>query len=319
MAFTVFTPSGPVAVGEEGLAALATEGKPFWVDVHEPSKEQLAILGRVFRFHEISLEDCEIYSEMPKVEEFNKYLFVVLHGHGFDKDTQEFEHRELNLFLTETALVTVHLDVHHSIDAIRAQVEKEPTILAAGADSLFFRIVDFLAERYLPLLDEWEEDLDDLEDRVLAGGADGIVEEVIAFKRRVIGLRRSINPQREIFRLLSSHENAFVTPQVRVYLRDTYDHMYRVHEELEGIRDMLTSLMDAYRSNLSVKMNEVMQKLTIVATIFMPLTFIVGLFGMNVSFPLVREGSLLPFWAASLGMALLAFLMMWFFRRKKWL
>jgi len=319
MAFTVFTSSGPGAVDEEGLAALAVEGKPFWVDVHQPSKEQLTALGRVFGFHEISLEDCEIYSEMPKVEEFNRYLFVVLHGHGFDKENQEFEHRELNLFLTPTALVTVHLDVHHSIEAIRAQVEKDPAILAAGADSLFFRLVDFLAERYLPLLEGWEDDLDDLEDRVLEGGADGIVEEVISFKRRVIGLRRSINPQREIFRLLCSHENPYISPQVRVYLRDTYDHMYRVHEELEGIRDMLTSLMDAYRSNLSVKMNEVMQKLTIIATIFMPLTFVVGLLGMNVTFPLVEEGSHMPFWGVSLGMAVLTFFMMWFFRRKKWL
>ena len=317
MSFTVFTPSGPGTIDEAGLAALLAEGKPFWVDVHEPSLEQLAILGRVFGFHEISLEDCEVYSEMPKVEEFNNYLFVVLHGHGFDKESQEFEHRELNLFLTKTALVTVHLDVHVSVETIRAQVEKDPAILSAGADSLFFRLVDFLAERYLPLLEEWEDDLDDLEDRVLEGGADGIVEEVIAFKRRVIGLRRSINPQREIFRLLCSHENPFVTPQVRIYLRDTYDHMYRVHEELEGIRDMLTSLMDAYRSNLSVKMNEVMQKLTIIATIFMPLTFVVGLYGMNVEIPEAKVRHAYFFILG--GMALLAYFMVRFFRRKKWL
>lgn len=317
MAFTVFTSSGPGTVGEDGLAVLVAEGKPLWVDVHEPSKEQLAALGRVFGFHEISLEDCEIYSEMPKVEEFNRYLFVVLHGHGFDKDTQEFEHRELNLFLTQSALVTVHLDVHVSVETIRAQVEKDPSILAAGADSLFFRLVDFLAERYLPLLDEWEDDLDELEDRVLAGGSDNIVEEVIGFKRRVIGLRRSINPQREIFRLLSSHENAFVSPQVRVYLRDTYDHMYRVHEELEGIRDMLSSLTDAYRSSLSMKMNEVMQKLTIIATIFMPLTFVVGLYGMNVEIPEAKVRHAYFFILG--GMALVAFFMVRFFRRKKWL
>jgi magnesium transporter len=317
MEFTVFTPSGPRTVEEAGLAALLADSSPFWVDVHEPTADQLAALGRVFGFHEISLEDCEIYSEMPKVEEFNKYLFVVLHGHGYDKESQEFEHRELNLFLTQTALVTVHLDLHVSVETIRAEVEKDPAILSAGSDSLFFRIVDFLAERYLPLLEEWEDDLDALEDRVLAGVSDNIVEEVIAFKRRVIGLRRSINPQREIFRLLSSHENPYITPQVRVYLRDTYDHMYRVHEELEGIRDMLTSLMDAYRSNLSVKMNEVMQKLTIIATIFMPLTFVVGLYGMNVDIPEAKVRHAYFFILG--GMALMAYFMVRFFRRKKWL
>lgn len=319
MPFTVFTQSGPSAVDETGLAGLVADGKPFWVDVHQPSAEQLAALGRVFPFHEISLEDCAIYSEMPKAEEFNKYLFVVLHGHGFDKETQEFEHRELNLFLTQSALVTVHLDAHVSIDAIRAQVEKDPAILASGVDSLFFRLVDYLAERYLPLLDEWEDELDELEDRVLEGTSDRVAEEVIAFKRRVIGLRRSINPQREIFRLLCSHENPFISPQVRVYLRDTYDHMYRVHEELEGIRDMLSSLMDAYRSGLSVRTNEVMRNLTIIATIFMPLTFIVGLLGMNVSFPLVEPGSVVPFWAVLLFMGGISGVMVWLFKRKKWL
>jgi magnesium transporter len=315
--FTVFTPSGPGAVDESGLAALAAEGKPFWVDLSQPTPEQLAVLGRVFHFHEISLEDCSTFSELPKVEEFNRYLFVVLHGHGFDKDTQEFEHRELDIFLTKSALVTAHMDAHVSVDTIRSQVEKDPSILDSGADALFFRLVDFLAERYLPLLDEWEDDLDDLEDRVLEGKAEHILDEVIAFKRRVIGLRRSINPQREIFRLLSSHENPFITPQVRVVLRDTYDHMYRVHEELEAIRDMLTSLMDAYRSNISLRMNEVMQKLTIIATIFMPLTFIVGLYGMNVEIPEAKIRH--AYFLILGGMAVLAFFMVRFFRRKKWL
>lgn len=317
MPFQVYTESGPRQATEQDLAALQAGTEPFWLDIFEPKPEELAALGRVFSFHEISLEDCATYSELPKVEEFNKYLFVVLHGHGFNRETQEFEHRELHIFLGRNYMVTVASVPHVSVDAIREHVLKDPSLIRVGADSLFYRLVDLLVDRYIPLLDEWEADVEELEDRVLAGEADRLVEDIIQFKRRIIGLRRSLNPQREIFRVLSNHENPYVSPQVRVYLRDTYDHTYRIYEELEGLRDLLTSLMDAYRSNISLKMNEIMQKLTIIATIFMPLTFVVGLYGMNVDIPEAKLSHSYHF--ILLGMAVTAFFMMWFFRKKKWL
>ena len=308
--------------GEESLEQVARRvesGEIFWLDIDNPTLEEMVGLGKIFPFHELSLEDCATLSELPKVEEFEEYLFVVIHGHGFDKETQEFEQRELNLFLCSNYLVTIHQVQHHSIDAVWAQVGKDPAILKQGADALFHRLVDFVVERYFPLFSSWEDDLEELEEKVLEGEADHVVEEIMDFKRRVVKLRRSLNPQREIFRVLANHENEFISDRVRIYLRDTYDHMYRIYEELEGLRDLLTSMMDVYRSNISLKMNDVMKKLTIVATVFMPLTFIVGLYGMNVKFPLFEENRLWPFFDIVGTMFLLVVGMLWFFKRKRWL
>lgn len=254
-------------------------GESVWIDLTSPSEAEISTLSRIIPIHPLNLEDCLPNEELPKVDEFLEYTFLLIYG--IDRSDGDINAKELDILISKNILITVHHVYHNSIEYVWKICEKEPAILKEGSDNIAYRIIDGIIDRIIPIMDFIDERIDGLEDKIIEESTEGVVEEILCLKRNILHLRRLLNPQRDVIYKLSRHENPYINSKVRIYFTDIHDHIYRLYEELESMRDISSSLLEAHRSNMSLKMNKVMQKLTIIATIFMPLTFIVGLYGMN--------------------------------------
>ncbi|NJN95135.1 MAG: magnesium/cobalt transporter CorA [Anaerolineales bacterium] len=293
-----------------------------WVSLEETNEAEVnAILGDVFHFHPLTIEDClsDGY-QAPKVDIFNDYLFIIVHALLADFPLDQLDTMELNFFLGPNYLVTSYTCRQMSpIKAVWNRLERDARLLENGADFLCYTILDQLMDEYLPLLDSMDEEIDHLEDQVvLAKPERGLLQRILALKHSILTLRRIIAPQREVMNRLSRDDLPQIQDAHRIYYRDIYDHLVRIHDLSESIRDVATGTLDTYLSAASNRLNEVMKALTIVSTIFLPLSFVAGVYGMNFEFfPEIRwEYGYLYVWGVF--MAIVAG-MLWFFRRRGWI
>lgn len=294
-----------------------------WVDIHKPDDKELKILSDVFNFHPLAIDDCSHYTDLPKIDEFEDHVFIVIHSVLYDKELSEIKKPELDIFLSRNYVVTVHEEELKTININLDKVRKNPGMLTKGADFLLYNIIDVSVDNYMSLLDYWDDRIEDLEDKVLGGKIDDAMPKIIDMKRNIIDLRRSITPQRDVINKLARRDSQLISAKNVVYFRDIYDHIARIHELLEADRDLIAGTFEIYLSAVSNRMNEIMKRLTIVATIFMPLTLIAGVYGMNFNPAASRWNMPELNWEYGyvfvVGLMIAITLgMMVYFKRKKW-
>ena len=253
-----------------------------WVDLETPSDEEYRILSEVFRFHPLAVEDAHKEIDLPKVDLYDGYVYLVVHRINVDFSERRVAPREMDIFLSDRFLVTVHDEVSVSTADVGARIAATPSLLAAGPDIVMHEIIDRIVDRYLPVLDRWEEEIDELEEVILSGTSpDGVLEGALRLRREVAELRKSLGPQRDILQRLSRRDVPYVSEKAALYFRDVQDHLVRILQTLESQREHIASLFEAYMATTSNRLNMVMKRLTSLATIFLPLTFIAGIYGMN--------------------------------------
>jgi magnesium transporter len=255
----------------------------------------------------------------PKVEPYGTYLYMILHGIDFQADRHFFATHDTDFFVGSNYLVTVHDGTTRSIPQTQQVCGKAPHILAEGPFALTHRIVDSMVDHYAPEVDEFRQALDELERVVFEQPHPTLVREILRLKQDVGALRRVILPQRDVLARLSRREFPQVTESMAYRFRDVYDHLVRVSDDAVQLQDRVSGLLEANLSSTSNQLNQVMKVLTLIATVFMPLTVLTSLYGMNVELPALPGGPHAQFWWVMGMMAALSGAMLWFFRRRKWL
>jgi magnesium transporter len=289
-----------------------------WADVADPTSEDFTELAAEFDFHPLSIEDCRNAHQRPKVEEYQGYYFIVLYEAELVGPENHLELRELNIFLGANYLVTVHSRPIRAVETA-ARLWSEWTDRAEhGAGLLAYLLMDAIVDDYLPLLDTMSERMDELEDQIFGEFDSRSIEEIFRIKKQLLWLRRSITPLRDVFNTMLRREQPIFARETHVYFQDVFDHIIRVADTIDTLRDMLGSTMDAYLSIQSNRMNMVMKRLTSIATILMSVTLIAGIYGMNFEF-MPELHSRYGYVFALLAMWLIGFTLYLYFRKIKWL
>ena len=287
-----------------------------WVDLEGEAPESLEALGRQFSLHPLTVEDLVHKNQRPKLEEFEDYIFVVVHGLR-PREGEEVPADEVDIVLGKNWIVSVH---DGPIDAIKRaydQVVTKPKTLEGSASFILHRISDLLVDSYFPALDALEEEIDDLEDDVVQRPTQERLHQIFVLKRALVHLRKLVSPQREVYNALSRRDYPYIDPKSAAYFRDLHDHLIRANEIVESYRDLVSNMLDAYLATISNRLNDVMKRLTLIATIFMPITFITGFFGMNFATMPYSWGWL--FWATVVAMAITPLAMLIWFIRSGWI
>jgi magnesium transporter len=292
-----------------------------WVDIDSTNNHQHALLEKIFEFHPLSIEDTLSPGTRVKLEEYDRYLFVVMAGLRFDRATPDpFDLETFNLyfFLGRNYLVTVHAIPSPSCDTVRERLVRSPDQLARGAEMMMHGIIDQAVDAYFPLVEDLNDLVEALETKVFDEFDRKLVHDIFTAKRTALAVRRHVGPLREALNVLSSRPTTYIRSETQLYYRDIYDHTIRITESVDTTRDLLTGVLETYLSETSNRMNQVMKQLSIVATLALPLVVLGGIFGMNFSrMPLIHD-PLGFFWALG-GMAAVSAVMLWWLRRSGWL
>ena len=291
----------------------------FWVDMQNPSEEEGRILRDVFHFHELAVEDALSALEFPKVESYGDYLYIILHRIDFAAPEHCFQTHDVDFFLGHNYLVTIHSGDSRSIEQISIICGRNSMALGEGVAALLHRIVDAMVDNYRPEIEELSERLDELEERVFDASAANLAKDILNFKKDVGSLRRVVQPQRDVVGRLARREFALIDEQVAYRFRDVHDHLVRIADESMFFQDRITSLLDANLAIVSNQLNSIMKILTVIATVFMPLTFITGLYGMNVDLPHFGLGGVTMFWVLMGLMTAIVGIMLFLFRKRGWI
>jgi magnesium transporter len=299
-------------------AFLKDEDEALWVDFEAPSESESEILSTVFNFHPLAIEDCIAESQLPKLDDYGDYLFIVVHGARRGDAPGTFNTVEVNFFVGKRFLVTFHPQQSKSIDQTKQRCQRNPLNISKGVDFLLHEVMDGLVDEYFPLLDDIDEVIDELEREAFESASKNTLDRVFALKRDVTALRRVTAPQREIFNRLSRDPFLVISRRAAPYFRDIYDHLFRIAEIAESYKELTGGLMEAYLMVVSNRLNEVMKVLTLLATIMLPLTVITGIYGMNFEF--MPELKWRYGYFVILGaMGLVAGGLLLFFRKRKWI
>jgi magnesium transporter len=298
------------------------KGKPTvtWINVdgvHDT--EIISKIGKHFDLHPLTLEDILNTEQRPKMEDFEDYLFIVLRMLYYDEKEDKTQAEQVSLILSSNFVISFQERKGDVFDPIRERIRTgRGRIRKMGSDYLTYSLMDTIIDNYFIIPEKLGEKIEAMEEELLTDPTPETLQRIQHFKREMILLRRSIWPLREIVSLLEKAESALIHEPTRIYLRDIYDHTIQVIDAIETSRDVLSGMLDIYLSSISHRMNQVMKVLTIIATIFIPLTFIVGIYGMN--FKYIPELG----WKWGYPLVLLVMLgvgisMIIYFRRKRWL
>ena len=274
---------------EEGLTVaqlpelLKDEQAVIWVDMEAPSLDDDQVLLNVFHFHPLTVEDCRANRHHPKVEEFPDYIYFIVHAVRTDSSTDRFNTVELDGFLGRNYVVTYRHEKFSSIDKVKQTIRSSPVTCQRGAPFLLHSIIDSIVDDYLPVMDDFDERINELENNIfsLHRPNDQILEEILGLKRSVLRLRRISSKQLEVLYRISHGQFQLISGPVLPFFRDVYDHIVRVTDLAESYRDLISGSLEAYLSVVSNRLNEIMKVLTIFSAIMLPLTFIAGVYGMN--------------------------------------
>ena len=290
-----------------------------WVDMQNPSDEEGRILKDVFHFHDLAVEDALSALEFPKVESYGEYLYVILHRIDFAAPEHCFQTHDVDFFLGRNYLVTIHSGDSRSIEQISSICERNSLALGEGVAALMHRIVDAMVDNYRPEIEELSERLDELEERVFDNSSTNLAKDILNFKKDVASLRRVVQPQRDVVGRLARREFPQIDEPIAYRFRDVHDHLVRIADESMFFQDRITSLLDANLAIVSNQLNSIMKILTVIATVFMPLTFITGLYGMNVDLPHFGLGGTTMFWMLMGIMTAIVAVMLYYFRKRGWI
>ncbi|HUF48471.1 MAG TPA: magnesium transporter CorA family protein [Vicinamibacterales bacterium] len=289
-----------------------------WVDLEDPDDADRALLADVFRFHEVAIEHALAEIHHPKIEMWDGVLYLILHGIATGEGAAGFVTQDVDFFVGPNYLVTVHYGSSRSIEAEAHVCALHADVLAEGPVSVLHRIVDRLVDHYGPEVDIIESRLEDMENRVFESDGNPM-RELLALKRDIASLRRVTLPQRDAVGRLARREFPQITEALAYRFRDVHDHFVRLSDEALFLQDRVTGLLDAHLSNQSNRLNQVMKVLTVIATIFMPLTVLTGAWGMNVPLPHLPGGPAMQFWWVVALMIAASGVMLWVFRKMRWM
>jgi magnesium transporter len=291
-----------------------------WVDLSGPTPDEIrTVLSHTFHFHNLSVEDAASEIHHPKVEAYEQYLYLILHGIAFEEREHRFSTRDVDFFLGRNYLVTVHDGQSRSIAQLRDVCDQHSQILGEGPVALLHRIVDAMVDNYRPEIERMEKRIDRMEHEAALGGREMIVRQILALKRDLSSLRRVVIPQRDAVGRLARREFPMISNEMAYRFRDVYDHLVRLSDEAMQFHDRVTGILDVHLSAVSNRLNEVVKVLTVMSTIFLPLTVLTSLYGMNVPLPHLPGGAAAQFWWILGMMVALAVVMLGFFRSKGWI
>jgi magnesium transporter len=306
---------------KEYAAILKNPDALLWIDFDgEPDTSAEPILTGIFRFHPLAVDDALQETHTPKVDDWGEYVYIVLNAMVFNQDDGlSLTTKELDVFLGKNFVVTHHDNSIVPLEKARAACLRDKRYTSHGPDHLLYKIIDDLVTDYMPMIEAIDDQIDRVEDEVLVKAAPDTLERIFSLKRILLAMRRIITPQREVLNKLARDDFEVIDPHDRIFFRDIYDHLVRLHDVNESMRDLVTGSLDTYLSVVNNRMNDIMKTLTIITTIFMPISFITGFFGMNFFEPVAG----LTNWTSRLafGLALTVFvslpisMLMWMKRR----
>jgi magnesium transporter len=297
----------------------AGSGISVWVDLDQPTPDESKILSDVFHFHELAIEDALSEMHHPKVESYGDYLYLILHGIDFRASEHCFTTKDVDFFLSAQFLVTVHPGVSRTIGKVGTVCSRDSRILGEGPGMLLYRIVDTMVDNYRPEIEKLSATLDELEEEVFEHPNTQLARRILNFKKDISSLRQVVLPQRDVVGRLARREFPLISEQLAYGFRDVHDHLVRLSDEAMFFQDRITSILDAHLSAVSNQLNQVMKILTIIATLFMPLTVLTGVYGMNVTLPHLPGGDRLQFWWILAIMFTMSAGMLAYFRKRGWI
>ena len=262
---------------------LYDEGVQIWVDAEKPTDEEnKMLLEGVFNFHPLAIEDCIAVSERPKVDDYENYIFMVIHGVDYRHDSHAFKTTELNMFIGKNFLVTVHNDPMKSVSTTIDRVIKNAPLIARAPDRLTYNLLDALLENYQPALEDLAMEIADLEGKVMSDPSAEILNNVLKLRAEVQRLRQIVAPQREVIARLAHGEFKIVRTHLLPYYRDLLDHLSRISDAADNYRDSLMNILQIHLNLQQMQVNRVIKILTVLATLSMPILIVTSFYGMNV-------------------------------------
>lgn len=316
---------------EEGFTAqelpelLADKSVLVWVDLLGETSEQIEeakdILLNIFKFHRLTVEDCIETRNMPKVEAFPDYLYFIVHGiKPGETHPTNFVTKELDVYLGENYVVTFHLERFKSIKMVKQQIRTSPFVCQRGADYLLHQILDFLVDLYMPIVDDFDQAINNLEDCIFSQQTSGseILEDITGLRRSVARLKRISSRQLDILYRMSNGEFPQIRGRILPFYRDVYDHLQRISDLSESYKELVTGLFQIHFSITADKTNEIIKFLTIFSAIILPLSLIAGIYGMN--FENMPELKTRYGYFLTLGaMAAVTIILLIYFKQKGWI
>ncbi len=294
-----------------------------WVDFSaEPPDTTLPIL-QSFKFHPLAIDDALQETHAPKIDDWGDYLYIVLNYMHLVKATDPWDTEidELDIFLGRNYVITHHDNPVDSIDETWDLCQRDPRYVKDGPDHLLYKIIDATVMNYMPIIEKIDEEIDWIEDQVFDRPSSQTLARLFTLKRVLLAMRRILLPQREVLNKMARDDYRVIDEKDRIFYRDIYDHLVRLHDVNESLRDLVGGALDTYLSVINNRMNEVMKTLTIITTLFMPLTFVTGFFGMNffAANPPYENWTLPTIFYGTIGLMLLTPVIMFFWmRRRTW-
>ena len=298
----------------ELLAAKLAAGF-FWLDLHGPTDDELELLGEALGFHPLALEDSRAFGQRPKLEDYDDHVFLVVYGHAPDDDSLV----EVHCYYSERYLVTVRRDPAPALEELHRSYAKGRALREPAL--VLYVVLDALVDSFFPALSTFDERLDLIEDDLIRNPKQEHLVDIFTMKRRLSGIRSVLAPQRDLVGRIASGaiELPAMTRTAERYFRDVYDHLIRLNEQIETTGSLMTVAVDVYLSAGSNRMSAIMKQLAVIASIFLPLSFITGFFGQNFAWMVEHVGGALPFFLLGIGTQLVALaILLAYFRRRGW-
>ena len=296
-----------------------------WVDLQGETPEHIEetkdVLANVFEFHKLTIEDCLETRNQPKVEAFEKYFYFIVHGiRPGETNAANFATKELDGYLGANFVVTFHIERFHSIKIIKQQVRSSPFFFQRGAASVLHHLLDEIVDMYMPIVDDFDRSINDLEERVfdMKRSSNAILGEIMDLRRSVARLRRISARQLDVLYRISHGEFPQIPEQTLPFYRDVHDHLLRISDLAENYRDLVSSLFDIHFAVVANRANDVMKTLAVVSAIILPLSLIAGIYGMNFeNMPELHSPH--GYYLTMAGMLLLAIILLLYFWKKGWI
>jgi len=254
-----------------------------WVDFEAtPPEDDAPILLDIFGFHPLAVDDALQESHVPKLDDWGEYLYIVLHSVvSLPENDGDLDTLELDVFIGQNYIVTHHDQPISALEHVWSTCQRDDRLIKNGADHLLYRLIDEIVASYMTVVDALDDAIDRAEAQIFTRPTPRTLERIFSLKRGVLRLRRIIGPQREVLNKLARDDYEVIDARARIYFRDIYDHLVRLYDIAESIRDLVGGALDTYLSVINNRMNDIMKTLTIITTLFMPISFVTGFFGMN--------------------------------------
>ncbi len=322
-----FTPDAPIQTGlavSDYPAAMQNPDGVLWVDFEAtPPETDTPILLDTFGFHPLAVDDALQESHVPKLDDWDRYIYIVMHAVAYDKKLDEDVNTlELDVFLGKNFMVTHHDQKIPALDRVWSSCQRDERHWKNGVDHLLYRVSDEIAASYMLVVEDLDEQIDLAEDSVFDNPTPHTLQHIFLLKRAVLHLRRIIGPQREVLNKLARDDYEAIDARARIYFRDVYDHYVRLYDISESIRDMVSGALDTYLSVINNRMNDIMKTLTLITTMFMPISFVASFFGMNFFQPvasLTHWTDMPVFWLTLILVIVTPYAMYMWARRRGWM